>query len=681
MADPQQLQQQVQALNDQLDILNDNFNNISNKLGKDLKKALSDLSVDAGEFINKFESGQKVTASLGSKLISIQKQANRLSIDRTDLESKLNQAIRDRNFKQQKSIEKKLVENKYATQQLELNQSLLIKLKQIVDEEDNRKKKLEEEAILEKSIYLQAKKRYEFLKTSLTGIFTYLLTAFKVVDQATTDVAKSTGITKEAAKDLVDQFDKYAKSVGDSFVSLQKLAKAQTELNAQLGIAVRYSAEELETFARLTTIMGLTSDEAGKLAQFSAASGVSIESYVNNIREGAFAAQLSTKTHFTSKQILQDISKLSAGILVKFQGNPKAIAQAVVQAKALGTSLEQVDKTAESLLDFESSIGAELEAELITGRQLNFERARAAALTGDQAALMEEMAAQAGSLAEFQDMNVIAQQSLAKAFGMSRDEMAEMLMKQEAINKYGDKAAELNAEQIKDMEKRNMTADQYLKMQEEQRSTQEKFNDAMLKLQDIVGNLVAGPFGRLLDIIASILQYTDLLAAAASLYITRLLVINSLKAIEYIRSKRTAQADAAGAAAGAAKSAAGIPVVGWALAAGVATALFATLSGMFDKADDFISPGYGKRMILSPEGTVALNDNDTIVAGTNLGGKGGGGSSNDGVIAAIANLTNIMSKQPTPQFALNVGGEQIGAVVGKQQSTGTQQTINSYKLA
>jgi len=86
-------------------------------------------------------------------------------------------------------------------------------------------------------------------------------------------------------------------------------------------------------------------------------------------------------------------------------------------------------------------------------------------------------------------------------------------------------------------------------------------------------------------------------------------------------------------------------------------------------------------MILSPEGTVALNDNDTIVAGTNLGGKGGGGSSNDGVIAAIANLTNIMSKQPAPQFALNVGGEQIGAVVGKQQSTGTQQTINSYKLA
>ncbi len=680
MADPQQLQQQVQALNDQLDILNDNFNNISNKLGKDLKKALSDLSVDAGEFINKFERGQKVTASLGSKLISIQKQANRLSIDRTDLESKLNQAIRDRNFKQQKSIEKKLVENKYATQQLELNQSLLIKLKQIVDEEDNRKKKLEEEAILEKSIYLQAKKRYEFLKTSLTGIFTYLLTAFKVVDQATTDVAKSTGITKEAAKDLVDQFDKYAKSVGDSFVSLQKLAKAQTELNAQLGIAVRYSAEELETFARLTTIMGLTSDEAGKLAQFSAASGVSIESYVNNIREGAFAAQLSTKTHFTSKQILQDISKLSAGILVKFQGNPKAIAQAVVQAKALGTSLEQVDKTAESLLNFESSIGAELEAELITGRQLNFERARAAALTGDQVTLMEEMAAQAGSLAEFQDMNVIAQQSLAQAFGMSASEMAEMLMKQEAIAKYGDEAAKLNQEQLDYMQKNNLTAAQMVEKIDNQRSAQEKFNDAMEKIQGIVGELVSGPFGQLAELMGKILDSTAGLAAIMAVYIGRQVFSLGLSILDYQAKKRAAKMNAVDASLEIAKSTAKIPGMGLAAAA-LAAAAFVGFTALLSKADDFISPGYGKRMILSPEGTVALNDNDTIVAGTNLGGKGGGGSSNDGVIAAIANLTNIMSKQPTPQFALNVGGEQIGAVVGKQQSTGTQQTINSYKLA
>jgi hypothetical protein len=32
--------------------------------------------------------------------------------------------------------------------------------------------------------------------------------------------------------------------------------------------------------------------------------------------------------------------------------------------------------------------------------------------------------------------------------------------------------------------------------------------------------------------------------------------------------------------------------------------------------------GYGKRTLLGPEGAIALNNKDTIVAGTNLFGKG-----------------------------------------------------------
>ena len=38
--------------------------------------------------------------------------------------------------------------------------------------------------------------------------------------------------------------------------------------------------------------------------------------------------------------------------------------------------LEQVAKAGDALLNFEQSINAELEAELLTGKQLNLERAR-----------------------------------------------------------------------------------------------------------------------------------------------------------------------------------------------------------------------------------------------------------------------------------------------------------------
>ena len=233
---------------------------------------------------------------------------------------------------------------------------------------------------------------------------------------------------------------------------------------------------------------------------------MSTEAYTGNIREGAFAAMQATKTHFSQKEIMQDISKLSAGILIKFRGNPSAIAAAVVEAKKFGLTLEQIDKVGESLLNFEQSIENELKAELITGKQLNLERARYAALTGNQLELSREIADQVGSLADYEKMNVIQQKSLADAFGMSRDEMSEMLLKQEAIRDYGQEAAQLNKEQLEDMKRQGLSAKEYLAKQEQQRTAQAKFQDAMVKLQGIIANLVDGPIGKLLDILASAVE-------------------------------------------------------------------------------------------------------------------------------------------------------------------------------
>jgi len=343
-------------------------------------------------------------------------------------------------------------------------------------------------------------------------LMTFFVTQGVKANEQMVDLGKSLGIGKYQAQGLREEFVKYSIATKDNFITTDKLLKSQTELTQQLGIAVIYSNEELETQSRLTEIVGLTAEEAAKLNKFSAATNLTSDKYVASLRRGAFAAMQTTKTHFSDKEILQDVSKLSAGILVKFQGNPEALAKAVVQAKALGLTLDQVDKIGESLLNFETSIENELKAELITGRQLNLEKARAAALTGDQATLMQEIANQAGSLEDFQKMNVIAQRSLAEAFGLSREEMSDMLLQQQLINKYGDKAKELNADQIKQFQEqkklnKDLTLDQYLKQQAEQLNVQQKFNNAILKLQDLIGNLLAGPLGSLLDSLASGLDY------------------------------------------------------------------------------------------------------------------------------------------------------------------------------
>ena len=336
-------------------------------------------------------------------------------------------------------------------------------------------------------------------------ILTFIIDRALTANAQVVELGKSFGISAKAAENIRQEVTSFARATGDTFVNTERLLKAQSELSKELGIAVKFSNEELETFAKLTELTGLSSQSAAKLARAAATTGTPTKAYANELRKAAFYAQQSTNTHFSSREILEDIGKLSSGILIKFQGNPKALATAVVEAKKLGLTLDQIDKVGESLLQWEQSIENELKAELLTGRELNMERARAAALSGDQLTLTREIADQVGSLEDYQNMNVLAQRSLAEAFGLSREEMSEMLIQQEAINRYGDKAAQLNKEQIEDMERQGLTLDEYLEKQEQQRTAQQKFQDAIVKLQDIIGSLFDGPVGQLIDAFADLL--------------------------------------------------------------------------------------------------------------------------------------------------------------------------------
>ena len=129
---------------------------------------------------------------------------------------------------------------------------------------------------------------------------------------------------------------------------------------------------------------------------------------------GAFAAaknQLRVNVPF--RATMAEAAKVSGQLAANFRNNPAEITKAVVQAQALGTTLEKTKSQGEKLLDFESSIESELKAELLTGQQMNLERARAAALQGDMVGVMKELNNQGMTLEKFQKMNVLAR-SLGK---------------------------------------------------------------------------------------------------------------------------------------------------------------------------------------------------------------------------------------------------------------------------
>jgi hypothetical protein len=322
---------------------------------------------------------------------------------------------------------------------------------------------------------------------------------------------------------------------------------------------------------------------------------------------------------------MSEVAKASAATKLSLANNPEALAKAAAQAKALGMNLEQVDKIASNLLEIESSISNELEAELLTGKNLNLEQARLYALNNDMEGLSREIAKNFGSAAEFSKMNRIQQEAAAKAVGMSREELAATLTDQEALKNLSGKQAEDAQAALNAARARGMTEEEIKKKGVEgllkQQSIQERFNQSIEKLQELLVSLIS-PLMPVLDIFTGILGVVGKIVGFLGNFAPAILAGVAAIKLYQAAQKRSLLMSIGEAAMGAIKSLSSIPIVGWALGLAAAGAV-AALGAKYSQGNDVVSPGYGKRTLMGPEGAIALNDKDTVIAGTDLFPKKG----------------------------------------------------------
>ena len=106
-------------------------------------------------------------------------------------------------------------------------------------------------------------------------------------------------------------------------------------------------------------------------------------------------------------------------------------------AKKLGLNMSAVASTTEALLDFESSIEKQLEASMLLGRQINLDRARQLALSGDQEGMMQEVLKQVGGEAEFNRLNVLQRRALAESVGQSVENLSRLVRNNTATTTAG----------------------------------------------------------------------------------------------------------------------------------------------------------------------------------------------------------------------------------------------------
>jgi hypothetical protein len=321
------------------------------------------------------------------------------------------------------------------------------------------------------------------------------------------DLAKTFGLGRSDANQLKSELNIAANSSGELHFNIADAVKGIQEFNAEIGGAVKLTQDELKTFSLLSNEFGLTNSQAAQFVKTAKLRGESAEDLTASLRGQVAILAEQEGVAINQQEVFANIGNISAANRLSMEGQGKSLADAAFQAAKLGMNQAQLEKTSNSLLDFESSIAAEMEAELMTGKQLNLEDARRAALMGDQEGLAKAISREIGTSADFAKMNVLQQQSLAKAFGMSREELAETLETQELLTGEAKSMTAATDAYNKAMEDGVITAEEQRKIGSEQLTNQlhaeaagARFNDAITKLKDQLVPIIE-IFGKFLDML------------------------------------------------------------------------------------------------------------------------------------------------------------------------------------
>jgi len=467
------------------------------------------------------------------------------------------------------------------------------------------------------------------------AMLTKLVMAIVEGDKAASEMAKGLNMSYDSALAMRKSLREAAVDSGNVFVSTKGMSESMMEMNKALGTSVAPSKEMLTQFTEMREMAGFTNEELLGLKAISDATGMSLNDITGEFMAQAQISATSLGVKLNEKDLLKDIGKISAATTLSLGKNPALIADAVATTKALGMEMSKVDDIAGSLLEFESSIENELQAELLLGKDINLEKARQAALNNDLATVAKEISEQAGSAAEFTAMNRIQQEALAKAVGMGREDLAKTLFVQEQLaGATGDQAAETEALLNKRIEAVGLEqaqkelAEEGIEGLRQQVGQADKMAASTERINEIFGMIgesmmpvfemlvgVLEIVGLLISPFQMLMDFTGKIGEGISNMIGPLgMVGKALKAVVGLAIVYAAYATFAAVSTALAATVIGglaAPIVGGIAAAVVLAAGFGALS----KVGDVNSPADGKTQISTKEGGLfELSKNDDFVA-------------------------------------------------------------------
>ena len=231
----------------------------------------------------------------------------------------------------------------------------------------------------------------------------------------------------------------FANQTGLSYKQTLKMGAALA-INAE---GVSALTEEFGNINNITTKMagqmlilnkqfGISADASAKLLKLqTATSGKSKEQLLTVQKE---VAQMARLEGVSPAAVFESMAADSEAFAKFTKDSGKNLMAAAIQAKKLGLEMSSITGAAEGLLNLEDSLTKQMEASVLLGRDINLDRARSLALSGDIAGVQAEIVKAVGGENEWNGMNLIQRRALADAVGLQVSEVSKVVGAQNKLN-------------------------------------------------------------------------------------------------------------------------------------------------------------------------------------------------------------------------------------------------------
>jgi len=293
-------------------------------------------------------------------------------------------------------------------------------------------------------------KTNEFFAESINSIYK----SMSILEVRNAAINKAFGINSRSAAKLSnsfqqisknlkitnDQTNQYASAIHKLIPTVNQLDKENNTTYQGLIATQHVLQTQLGLTEELTNSYSLYATQTGK----NAATQLEIADLISKQLDPA-----GTIGVFNS--IVSDIAETSADIQLQFGRVPGQLEVASLKAKQLGFSIAQIAKTGDNLLNIESSIGQELEYQLLSGHRLVdlngrslTDAYRQATLQGDQVKMADSLNTILEQEGDVLRGNLIARRQMAELLGTDEATLSRALQKKKLLEEAGMKGIDFN---------------------------------------------------------------------------------------------------------------------------------------------------------------------------------------------------------------------------------------------